>query len=522
MRPDVFEAPPYTVGSFSIPTKPLEDVMDNFYEVATRISPRLASMEGLAAYLGMTVQQFGHKHNDFIERGMPQPVMVLGLYDLKAVDMWLDRMSGISRDGRYSFHPPEPHAIDFKADPPKPMAATDDPRDAYTVAECMAEYLDWVRSYRKRTCVPVNRTNATILPAFGHLRVIDLTVKQIRDWHSALAASPKSIHVAHGKPRRYSNPPTTPEEIRKRQQTANHDLGVLKAALNKAFREDKVRSDMGWRWATQFKLGSVSKIECLSAEQCQKLMFFLPEDFRQFVRGALFTGGRFTEMATLTAGDYDQRSGTIYFAPGKTARSRHVVLSQEAREFFDKATGSLHKTDLMFRRWDGTQWYNRDCIHRLQAACRLAGFKYVTFHTLRHTYATTLVMSGVSLAAVAKNLGHANTRVCQKFYLHLTNSYVAEEMKNRAPEMNLRDELDSGVLDDENAEDKRVSLLSGQQIAKLKVKSWPRKKLIQRAKRLGIVGRHSMHRDILEKVIQKDIDDHWPAYSRNKRFAKSA
>ena len=142
----------------------------------------------------------------------------------------------------------------------------------------------------------------------------------------------------------------------------------------------------------------------------------------------------------------------------------------------------------------------------------------MTFHTLRHTYATTLVMSGVPLAAVARNLGHSSTRVCQKFYLHLTESYVSEAMRTKAPVLNLTSELDQAVLDVHNRDDKCVSLQSGQQIAKLKVTSWPRKKLLQRAKRLGIAGRHSMHRDVLEQVIMKDIDENWPAYSRGKRF----
>jgi integrase len=496
--------------------------MSSFFETSAKVSPRLASMDGLSAYLGMTVEQFGKMFSDLTERGMPQPVLSLGMYDLKAIDLWLDRMSGITNNGRYSFHPPEPHAIDFKADPPKSPTESDDACASYSVAQCMAEYLEWVRAYRKNPETPIARTNITILPAFGHLRVIDLTVKQIRDWHAAIAASPKSVHVGHGKLRQYAGPPTTPEEIRKRRATANHDLGILKAALNKAFREGKVKSDVGWRWATQFQLGEVSKVECLSATQCQKLMFYLPEDFQQLVRGALFSGGRFTELATLTAQDFDPNAGTIYFTPGKTAKSRHVVLTQEGKEFFEKATSALHRTDLIFRRWDGNQWTNRDCIHRLQGACRLAGYKYVTFHTLRHTYATTLVMSGVPLAAVARNLGHSSTKVCQKFYLHLTESYVSEAMRTKAPTLNLTGELDQAVLDAHNRDDKCVSLQSGQQIAKLKVTSWPRKKLLQRAKRIGIAGRHSMHRDVLEQIIMKDIDENWPAYSRGKRFSKAA
>lgn len=477
------------------------------------VAPRLVATEGLAQYLGMTVPQFGQKQSDFSARGMPPPVISLGLYDLKAIDLWLDRLSGIAHDGRYSFHPTEPHRIEFAADKPQAVVS-EDPRDQYTVVECLNEYLEWFRTYRKDVRDTQNRVNATILPAFGRLRVIDLTVKKLREWHAAIAASPKSIHVAYGKARKYSKPPSTPEEIRKRRNTANHDLAIFKAALNKAFREDKVRSDVGWRLATQFPLGEVSKLECLTAEQCQRLMFFLPCDFQDLVRGVLFSGGRFQEISTVAAEDYNGREGTLYFAPSKTFRSRHVILAPEGKAFFDRITSALHPTDLIFRRSDGQQWRNADCSHRLQAACRLAGFKYVTFHTLRHTYASTLIMNKVPLAAVAKNLGHANTRTCEKFYLHLTQSFVARSIKANSPKWNLSGDLTQDVLDTHNGQDRRVSFQSGQQVAKMKVKAWPRKKLLQRAGKLGIVGRHSMHRDVLERIIQKDIDDRWPEISR--------
>lgn len=488
--------------------------MGSYYEVSAKVSPRLSSMDGLAAYLGLTLEQFGQKHADFQKRGMPQPVMALGMYDLKAIDIWLDRVSGIASDGRSNFHPTEPHSIDFKADAQLSAGPTDDPRDAYTVVQCLDDYLVWFRTYKKNIRDTQNRVNATIMPAFGQLKVIDLTVKQLREWHAAIAASPKSIHVGYGKKRQYADPPRTPEEIRKRRNTANHDLCIFKAALNKAFKEGKVRSDVGWRLATQFPIGEVSKLECLSAEQCQRLMFFLPVDFQDLVRAVLFTGGRFQEISTVTAADYNAKEGTLYFAPSKTLRSRHVVLAPEGKEFFDAATVSLHPTDLIFRRLDGQQWTNKDCSHRLQAACRLAGFKYCTFHTLRHTYASTLVMNDVPLVAVARNLGHANTRTCQKFYLHLSQSYLATSIREKTPKLNLHGQLDQEMLDAHNPQDRRMAFQSNQQVAKMKVKGWTRKKLLERTKKLGIVGRHTMHREILEMIVMKDIDDRWPELQR--------
>ncbi len=58
----------------------------------------------------------------------------------------------------------------------------------------------------------------------------------------------------------------------------------------------------------------------------------------------------------------------------------------------------------------------------LKRAAELAGVntKGVRMHILRHSYATHLLESGVSIKAVQKNLGHATLRTTMR-YLHLTN-----------------------------------------------------------------------------------------------------
>jgi integrase len=56
------------------------------------------------------------------------------------------------------------------------------------------------------------------------------------------------------------------------------------------------------------------------------------------------------------------------------------------------------------------------------------------FHILRHTNASHLVMTGVPLNVVARNLGHADTRMTEKHYAHLAPSYVAETIRKFAPD----------------------------------------------------------------------------------------
>jgi integrase len=64
-------------------------------------------------------------------------------------------------------------------------------------------------------------------------------------------------------------------------------------------------------------------------------------------------------------------------------------------------------------------------------------------HTLRHTYASSLVQAGVSVAIVAEALGHADTRMVSKHYGHLAPSHVADAIRAHLPALGI--ELDNTV-----------------------------------------------------------------------------
>ena len=57
----------------------------------------------------------------------------------------------------------------------------------------------------------------------------------------------------------------------------------------------------------------------------------------------------------------------------------------------------------------------------------------ISFHGLRHTWASLAIEKGLPLLVVAKNLGHADGRMVEKHYGHLTESYVAKAVREHAP-----------------------------------------------------------------------------------------
>jgi integrase len=60
-----------------------------------------------------------------------------------------------------------------------------------------------------------------------------------------------------------------------------------------------------------------------------------------------------------------------------------------------------------------------------------------TFHILRHTYASSLAMTGVPRGVIAAQLGHSDTRMTERHYAHLSPNYVAETVRAALPALGI-------------------------------------------------------------------------------------
>ena len=58
---------------------------------------------------------------------------------------------------------------------------------------------------------------------------------------------------------------------------------------------------------------------------------------------------------------------------------------------------------------------------------------HISFHGLRHTWASLAAMNGVPLMVVAKNLGRPDTQMVEKHYGHLAPSYITDAIHEGAP-----------------------------------------------------------------------------------------
>ena len=157
------------------------------------------------------------------------------------------------------------------------------------------------------------------------------------------------------------------------------------------------------------------------------------------MQAALLTGCRYSELTRLKVGAFNADSGTLAIRLSK-GKVRHVTLAEEGFHCFLAWTRGRAPTEHVFLRDDGGIWGPSHQQRPLEQASKLAAISPpITFHVLRHTHASQLVMRGVPMAVIAKQLGHADTRMTEKHYAHLAPNYVADTIRANFPNLGIGD-----------------------------------------------------------------------------------
>ncbi len=304
----------------------------------------------------------------------------------------------------------------------------------YTVADAIGDYLDWMEGARKGSRDARYRAEALILPDLGRVDAAKLTAKRIRTWQRKIAETPPRLRTKQGEKQRYRARAHDPDAIRRRRASANRTLTVLKAALNRAWREGEVSSDAEWRRVEPYEAVETARTRYLTIAEAQRLVNAAEPSFRNLVQAALQTGARYGEISTLKGSDFNTDSGTVTIQQSKSGKARHIVLTDEGVTFFRGVTAGRDGADLVFTTKAGGAWTKSAQTRPMAAACQNAKISpSIGFHGLRHTWASLSVMNGVPLLVVAKNLGHADTRMVERHYGHLAPSYVADAIRAGAP-----------------------------------------------------------------------------------------
>lgn len=152
----------------------------------------------------------------------------------------------------------------------------------------------------------------------------------------------------------------------------------------------------------------------------------------------LYSGGlRVSELVGLDRGSINLERRE-FMVRGKGSKDRPIFISQSAadkvQDYLDARTDSLPALFLNNSR--NTQTVDTSGNYRritarsveriVEKYARLAGItKHVSPHTLRHSFATDLLMNGADIRAVQSMLGHADISTTQ-IYTHVTDAHLKE------------------------------------------------------------------------------------------------
>ena len=156
------------------------------------------------------------------------------------------------------------------------------------------------------------------------------------------------------------------------------------------------------------------------------------------------TGMRFSEAIALTPSDFDFSRQTLSidktwnykgeggFQPTKNNSSiRKIQIDWMIVSQFAALVKNLPADKPIFIKNNAI--FNSTINDILERHCKNSNVPVITIHGLRHTHASLLLFAGVSIASVAKRLGHSSMNTTEKTYLH-----IIQELENKDVDLVMR------------------------------------------------------------------------------------
>ena len=209
------------------------------------------------------------------------------------------------------------------------------------------------------------------------------------------------------------------------KKTVNNHLTVLSSCLRTA--EDwvnlKTLPKIKWLKIPPYE------IDFLSPEESERLLAHSQGMWREIILMALKTGLRRGELQGLSWADIDWNAQTLTVRHSwadnlkvlntpKSNKVRYIPLTNELYEVLLQKKLSV---GFVFPGENGQRFVGKRLNIEIRNACTKAGIRQISCHTLRHTFASHLVMKGAPLKAIQELLGHADIQTTMR-YAHLTPS----------------------------------------------------------------------------------------------------
>lgn len=294
------------------------------------------------------------------------------------------------------------------------------------------EYLEIEQNRSQKTIRNYDHYLTRLSDFAGDIKVSDINNELIRKWRLWLN-------------RLGTN---TSDELQK--NTQNYHLIALRSFLKFCSKRDITAMS-----ADKVELARVvrKQVSFLNTEELQRLFEQPNTETLNGLRDRailelLFSSGlRVSELVGLDR-EHINLKRREFMVRGKGQKDRPIFISEEAAHwvhtYFDKRTDTSR---VAFARYSGRKTVDTSGnFHRLTARsvqrlvaryALLAGItKHVSPHTLRHSFATDLLMNGADLRSVQAMLGHSNIATTQ-IYTHVTDPHlksVHEQFHGKQPD----------------------------------------------------------------------------------------
>jgi integrase len=273
------------------------------------------------------------------------------------------------------------------------LGITDDKKILF---EDFAEkYLDYAKINKAPSTyyADLKRLNANLLPYF--------TGKYLNEIDAVLIEQFKSMRIAKVK-----------------GATVNRVLALLKHLFTKAI-------DFGFITSNPIKgikffKESQGRTRYLNNHEIGALLNECSGLLKSTVMTAIHTGMRRGEILNLKWQDVDIINRIITVTHTKNNLVRNIPISET---LFNELMQLPRNSEYVFANPDGSRC--RNLRHQFEAALKKANLTGVCWYTLRHTFASHLVMNGVDLRTIADLLGDKTIQMVMR-YAHLSRSHLQD------------------------------------------------------------------------------------------------
>ena len=216
-----------------------------------------------------------------------------------------------------------------------------------------------------------------------------------------------------------------------RAHTINFEVGTLRTIFNIAIKWSYLKDNPA-KGVVKLKVNDSKQPRFLTKKECKRLLDNSPEELRNIFYILLNTGTRKAELENLEWSDIDLRRKKIKihrkeFWKPKTGE-REIPMNQGTYGLLKKLQEQNKKglkSNFIFPAKDGSKIKEKLRRQLIKIAEKAEIEGLTKLHSLRHTYASHLVMKGVDLPTVQKLMGHSDIQTTM-IYSHLAPNHLAE------------------------------------------------------------------------------------------------